>query len=311
MSDRILFVDDEPSALEAFTRVLHGAFDVRTAISGGEGLVTMQKDGPFAIVISDMRMPGMNGADFLAKARQLAPQTVRMLLTGHADMHDAIDAVNRGQILHFLTKPCPRDVLVAAINSGLDQYHAAAEEKNLAQKARSAERSRIDWDAADSNRGDRFESPLGLPGPDDARAFLMPFLGKEEQQYVVMFRLPVLGTVEHRYGEQGALEYLRIVCGYLQQALRAGDRLFHWRRDVVMAVVQRYIVPSAVRMEMERLIAETRGYVIEIQGRPTMIACLITFDLLPVAQFGDYAAFSDACNASLASRPPEPAGVQG
>ncbi|MGA8162765.1 MAG: response regulator, partial [Acidobacteriaceae bacterium] len=257
MSDRILFVDDEPSALEGLTRLLHGKFDVRTAISGGEGLVKIQKDGPFAIVISDMRMPGMNGADFLAKARQLAPHTVRMLLTGHADMHDAIDAVNRGNILHFLTKPCPRDVLVAAINSGLDQYHAIVEERSLAQKARAAEHSRIDWDAADPGRGNDFESPAGLPGPRDAREFLTPLLGKEAQQYIVLFRLPVLSTVERRYGERGALEYLHIVLGYLQQALRSGDRLFHFRRDVVMAVVQRYIAPSAVRMEMERLIAET------------------------------------------------------
>lgn len=310
MSDRILFVDDDPSALEGFTRVLHGKFDVRTAISGGEGLVKLQKDGPFAIVISDMRMPGMNGADFLAEARQAAPQTVRMLLTGHADMHSAIEAVNRGQILHFLTKPCPRDVLVAAINSGLDQYHTVVEERSLAQKARAQERSRIDWDATDPARGDDFESPAGLPGPRDARAFLTPLLGKDAQQYVVLFRFPVLRTVERRYGEGGALEYLRIAVGHLQQALRAGDRLFHWRRDVVMAVVQRYIAPSAVRMEMERLIAETRGYVIEIHGRPTMIACLITFELLPVSQFTDYDAVIGACNTRLAAGAPEPAGVQ-
>lgn len=311
MNDKILFVDDEPSALEGFTRVLHGKFDVRTAISGGEGLVKIQKDGPFAIVISDMRMPGMSGADFLAQVRQVAPETVRMLLTGHADMHSAIDAVNRGNVLHFLTKPCPRDVLVAAISSGLDQYHLAMEEKSLVQKARAAERSRVDWDAADPGRGSDFESPAGLPGPSDAREFLAPLLGKDPQRYIVLFRLPVLRTVEHRYGEPGALEYLRIAIGYLQQALRAGDRLFHLRRDIMMAVVQRSIAPSAVRTEMERLIADTRGYVIEVQNRPTMVACLITFDLLPALQFRDYEALMEACKTTLSTRAPEPAGVVG
>jgi YesN/AraC family two-component response regulator len=310
MNDKILFVDDEPSALEGFTRVLHGKFDVRTAISGGEGLVKIQKDGPFAIVISDMRMPGMNGADFLAEVRQIAPQTVRMLLTGHADMHSAIDAVNRGNILHFLTKPCPREVLVAAISSGLDQYHMAMEEKGLIQKARAAERSRIDWDAADPGRGNEFESPAGLPGPRDARAFLAPLIGADTQHYVVLFRLPVLRTVEHRYGEAGVTEYIRIAAGFLQQSLRAGDRLFHWRRDVLMAVLERRIAPSAVRMEMERLIADTRSYVIEVQGRRTMIACLITFDLFPPSQFANFDALVEACNACLGSRTPETAGVR-
>jgi hypothetical protein len=235
--------------------------------------------------------------------RQRAPHTVRMLLTGHADMHDAIDAVNRGNILHFLTKPCPRDVLIAAINSGLDQYHISMEEKSLMQKARAAQRSRVDWDADDSGKGDGFESPAGLPGPKEAKAFLTPLVGKDSTSYIVVLRLSVLRTVELRYGEGFALEYLRSAIGFLQQTLRSGDRLFHCRRDVVMAVVQRFIAPSAVRTEMDRLIADTRRYVIEVQGRPTMIACLITFDLLPASQFANFDALMEACNSSHAAEP--------
>jgi len=309
MSDKILFVDDEPSALAGFSRALHGKFDIRTAISGGEGLVRVQEEGPFAVVVSDMRMPGMSGADFLAEVRRIAPQTVRMLLTGHADMHSAMDAVNRGQILHFLTKPCPRDVLIAAINSGLDQYHAAVEEKSLAEKGRAAERSHIDWDAADADQSDAFESFAGLPGPKEAKAYLTPLVGRDSQCYVAMLRLSVLRTVELRYGESFAQEYLRIAAGYLQQALRTGDRLFHWRREVLMAVLQRHIAPHAVRMEMERLVADTRSFVIEVQERRTMIACLITFDLVPVSQFADYDALISGCSTGLASHAPEPAGA--
>jgi len=310
MRAKILFVDDEPSALEGFTRTLHGKFDIRTAISGGEGLVRIGEEGPFAVVVSDMRMPGMSGGDFLAEVRRIAPQTVRMLLTGYADMHSAMDAVNRGQILHFLTKPCPRDVLIAALNSGLDQYHAAVEEKSLVDKGRAAERTHIDWDAADGDRGNDFESLAGLPGPKEAKAFLSPLAGKDPQRYVAVLRLSVLRTVELRYGESFAQEYLRIAAGYLQQALRTGDRLFHWRRDVLMAVLERHIAPHAVRMEMERLVADTRSFVIEVQERRTMIACLITFELFPLSQFADYDALVGACRTGLASHAPEPAGVQ-
>jgi ActR/RegA family two-component response regulator/GGDEF domain-containing protein len=309
VSDKILFVDDEPSALEGFQRILHRRFDIRTAISGGEGLVTIDRDGPFAVVISDMRMPGMSGADFLAQVRKRAPETVRMLLTGHADLHSAMDAVNRGNILHFLTKPCERDVLVAAINSGLDQYHVAMAEKALARKGQLLEGSRGNWEADDPWQGDSFVSPSGLPGPALGKKYLEPLVGADAQCYVVLLRLPVLQTVEQRYGENAAGEYLRVVSGFLQQTLQAGDRLFHWRRDVLMAVLRRQITPSAVRMEIERLIAETRGYIIEVHGKPMMIACLITFELLPAVQFAGYGELAAACESRITGRVPEPAGA--
>ena len=308
VSDKILFVDDEPSALEGYQRVLHRKFEVRTATSGGEGLVRIEKDGPFAVVISDMRMPGMNGAEFLARVREMAPETVRMLLTGHADLHAAIEAVNRGRILHFLTKPCEREVLVAAIHSGLDQYHATMGDKELARKARVADALGIDWEAA-ARQQEAFESPAGLPGSEQARAYLEPLAGRDGQVFVVVFRLPVLETVGRRYGESAATEYLRLAAGFLQQALRAGDRIFHWQREVLLAVVRRHISAEAVKMEMERLIAETRGHIIEVQGRPMMIACLITFDLVPAGQFAGAGELLAACQARAAGHGAESAGA--
>ncbi|MGA8109318.1 MAG: response regulator [Acidobacteriaceae bacterium] len=308
MSDKILFVDDESSALDGFRRVLHGSFNVCTAGSGGEGLMTLDRDGPFAVVVSDMRMPGMDGAEFLARVRQKAPHTVRMLLTGHADLRAAMDAVNRGQILHFLTKPCPRAVLVAALNSGLDQYHASVEENELANRARSMQR-RIDWSAATPSDWDQFQSPAGLPGPSLAKTCLEPLVGKDAQIYTVLLRLPVLDTVEQRYGEGAAVDYFRTAAGFLQHSLSAGDRLFHWRREILLAVLRRYISPAAVRMEIDRLIAETRGYIIEVHNKPTMIACLITFDILPAAQFSGFAEWLATFEARCSGQPADGAGA--
>lgn len=299
MSDKILFVDDEAAALDGFRRILHRDFDVRTAASGGEGLMTLDREGPFAVVVSDMRMPGMSGAEFLARVRDKAPDAVRMMLTGHADLSAAMEAVNRGRILHFLTKPCPKTVLVAAINSGLDQYHALVEEKELARQARLMQRTEMDWSAAAPSQWEQFRSPIGLPGPAEARTCLEPLIGSDAQTYTVLLRMPVLDTVEQRYGQSATAAYLSTVAGFLQHALSAGDRLFHWKRDLFVAVLRRYISASAVRMEIERLIADTRGYIIEVQGKPTMVACLITFDLLPAAQFAGFAewlaAFTRLC----------------
>jgi CheY-like chemotaxis protein len=310
MSDKILFVDDESSALDGFRRILHGSFDVTTAGSGGEGLMTLDRDGPFAVVVSDMRMPGMSGAEFLARVRQKAPDTVRMMLTGQADLHSAMEAVNRGHILHFLTKPCPKTVLVAAINSGLDQYHTLVEVKELAGKARAMECTRVNWSAAPPPQWEQFRSPIGLPGPSEAKACLEPLIGQDSQLYTVLLRMPVLDTVEQRYGQSATGSYLSTVAGFLQNALAAGDRLFHWRRDILLALVRRYISPSAVRKEIERIVGDTRGYIIEIQGKPTMVACLLTFDLLPAAQFPGFAewlaTFESHCEHPVAEVAAEP-----
>lgn len=135
-TDRILFVDDEEGVLDGYKRMLHGEFDVDTAVGAERGLAAIQLLGPYAIVISDMRMPGMNGAEFLAQVRQTAPNTVRMLLTGYQDLSRAIEAVNDGQIFRYLTKPCEKGDMVHAIVLGLAHYRSNAEREELVKEAR-------------------------------------------------------------------------------------------------------------------------------------------------------------------------------
>jgi response regulator RpfG family c-di-GMP phosphodiesterase len=131
MSCKILFVDDEPSILEGYKRMLHRDFQVDTAASGIEGLTLIRDHGPYSIVISDMRMPGMNGAEFLAQVRQTSPDTVRMLLTGFTDIDAAIEAVNQGNIFRLLAKPCGKESMLDAINAGVYQYRLVMVEKEL------------------------------------------------------------------------------------------------------------------------------------------------------------------------------------
>jgi len=131
MTDKILFVDDEPAVLEGYKRVLHNDFQAETAIGGEEAIATVVQSGPFAVVVSDMRMPGMDGVQLLARLREIAPDTVRVILTGYADMQSAIDAVNEGRIFRFLTKPCEARVLKLALNACLMQYQLVTAEKGL------------------------------------------------------------------------------------------------------------------------------------------------------------------------------------
>jgi ActR/RegA family two-component response regulator len=134
MPAKILLVDDEPAVLAGYERSLYREFKVDTATGGELGLQAMLRSGPYAVIVSDMRMPGMSGAQFLAKARKSAPDTVRMLLTGYTDLGAAMEAVNEGNIFRFLTKPCAKDVLVAAINSGVEQNELIRSERELLEQ---------------------------------------------------------------------------------------------------------------------------------------------------------------------------------
>ncbi|MGA2348973.1 MAG: response regulator [Terracidiphilus sp.] len=302
MVEKILFVDDEPSVLDGYRRMLRREFEVDTAVGGQEGLAKIHDFGPYSVVISDMRMPGMNGAQFLAQVRKNTPDTIRMLLTGYTDINAAIDAVNEGKIFRFLTKPCAKESLVEAINLGLVEYRSVKAEKELIKKAKIVERATSDSDHADARRWDNFESPTGLPGPSQAKAHLVPRCGVDSQCYVVLFRLPVQQTIEERYGDEASNDYLNFIAQFLMQALRSEDRLFHWRPDVLMAVVQRLNSAFSMRMEMARLIMASREYMIETDGRSIMIANLITFDSFPASQFSTFDDMLVAFDAKLMAK---------
>ncbi len=131
MNEKILFVDDDPNILDAYRRKLRGVLHVETAEGGAEGLRVVMERGPFAVVVADMRMPGMDGVEFLARVKDIAPETVRMMLTGNADINVAMQAVNEGNIFRFLTKPCPPDILGNALIAAIRQYRLVTAEKEL------------------------------------------------------------------------------------------------------------------------------------------------------------------------------------
>jgi len=131
MSENILLVDDEPNVLDAYRRNLRKQFNIVTATGGAEALAAMHSQGPFAVVVSDMRMPEMDGVEFLMKAKQLAPDTVRLMLTGNADQQTAIDAVNKGDVFRFLNKPCEPEDMANSLNDAIKQHHLIRAEKEV------------------------------------------------------------------------------------------------------------------------------------------------------------------------------------
>jgi response regulator RpfG family c-di-GMP phosphodiesterase len=131
---RVLCVDDERMVLEGLALHLKRRFEVEMAENGLQGLEAIVRGGDFAVVISDMRMPGMNGAEFLSRVREIAPDTVRVLLTGHADMDSALAAINQGQIFRFLTKPCPAPLMLETVSAAAEHYRLVEAEKVLLEQ---------------------------------------------------------------------------------------------------------------------------------------------------------------------------------
>jgi DNA-binding NtrC family response regulator len=131
MTDRILFVDDEPNVLSSIRRSLRNKFSVETAGGGDEALRKLRTDEEYAVIVSDMRMPGMSGVEFLAEAKKLAPNSVRLMLTGNADQQTAVDAVNVGDVFRFLNKPCQGDELSKSLTVAVRQYQLITAEKEL------------------------------------------------------------------------------------------------------------------------------------------------------------------------------------
>jgi len=130
----ILCVDDEPKVLEALALNLRRHYRVSTAGNGQAGLAIIDGDDPPAVVVSDMRMPEMDGAAFLSQVKERSPDTVRLLLTGQADLDSAIAAVNHGQVFRFLTKPCKAQSFLAAIEAAANQHRLITAEKELLEK---------------------------------------------------------------------------------------------------------------------------------------------------------------------------------
>lgn len=131
---RILCVDDEPNVLDGLRRNLRHSFDVTTETEPAKALELARRGGPFAVVVSDLRMPEMDGIEFLKRMTTAAPDAVRVLLSGNADLDAAIAAVNEGSVFRFLSKPCPAGVLLRSLTACAEQHHLIVSERVLLEE---------------------------------------------------------------------------------------------------------------------------------------------------------------------------------
>ena len=132
--EKILFVDDDPAVLQGYQRLLHDSFRVDTAVGCKGAAISLTFKGPYAVVVSDMRMPEMDGLAVFAQARKISPATVRILLTGKTALDSAMSAINDSNIFRFLTKPCPKEKFSAVLTAAIHQYRLLTTEKDIVEK---------------------------------------------------------------------------------------------------------------------------------------------------------------------------------
>src|SRR5436190_22647354 len=131
----ILVVDDEPEILFSLRALLRRDFEVHTAESGAQALEVL-REHPVHVIMTDQRMPEMTGVELLSRARGACPEAVRVIFTGYADLKAVIDAVNRGEIFRYLTKPWDPDDLCLVLREACEHYEALAERRRLLAELR-------------------------------------------------------------------------------------------------------------------------------------------------------------------------------
>ena len=134
MAEKILLVDDDSNILDGYRRSLSREFLMETAQGGEQALKLVAGNGPYAVVVSDMRMPGMDGIQLLSRIKVQSPDTIRVMLTGNAEIETAINAINEGSIFRFLTKPCSKEMMAKTLTAALVQYRLVTAERQLLEQ---------------------------------------------------------------------------------------------------------------------------------------------------------------------------------
>lgn len=283
MVEKILFVDDEPAVLDGYMRLLHREFKITKAVGAKEGLMSLLSEGPYAVVVSDMRMPEMNGAQFLAEVRRRSPNTVRMLLTGYADIEDAIQAVNEGNITRFLSKPCEKSVLVDAVNAGLAQYRTVAAERELVEKVR--ELAPAGPATAPPAEG---AAPVDLLDASQGRFHFAALLAAKTPFYAVILRMDGVRSILQRYGNSVVDDYLHETARELAKKLAPRDRLYRCDRDTILAFIQNSLPPLAMRAELAHILDGVGDFIFSYREWSTVIPRRMSVHALPGLQFSSF-----------------------
>lgn len=299
---RLLCVDDDVMVLSALQRQLRKQFEVVGALGGDKALQVLQERGPFAVVVSDLQMPGMNGLEFLARAREAAPDTVRMVLTGKADLDTAIRAVNEGIVFRFLTKPCEGDTLASSVKTAVEQYELARKRSAFLEGISSQVRATLtemDSQAEESRRRElpgvephvrermeedsHFDPSSGLPNAAQAEAAISAILESGDSMAVAVFCVQRMGFTLSRYGKAVCAKVLLVSGQHLASALESHSAtLFRWKGPAFVALIPNEKTALALKNDLQVSTSLVRDQYIEGPWRTIYLPIRMSVDVFPV-----------------------------
>lgn len=205
MDEKILLVDDDPMVLSSYRRSLR-EFSIETACGAWEALGKVLSGQPYAVVLSDLRMPEIDGLSLLHRIHETSPNTVKMILTGNPDLKTAIGAINEGNVFRYLEKPCSTEILVSALQDGVKEYKRLISQKVLLARASAGGTMPVFADASPKRgplgSGDRVVVTAdGMrQGQHGIIEEVLPALGGNETYQVCIVEFPSMpGSPKERY----------------------------------------------------------------------------------------------------------------
>jgi diguanylate cyclase (GGDEF)-like protein len=254
----ILCVDDEPQILEGLRPTLSKKYLVKTAASGSAALGILRTTPTITVIISDMRMPSMNGAQFLSASRQIVPNARRILLTGHADVATALAAVNEGGICRLLTKPCPVAEVIEAIDEAIADCDAEARER--AKLRRIAERDVLGRDAL-----------TGLASRNSLIERLDSYKGRRrtgEWPTEVLFCIEIANVDELADGYESATtdQAMHVVVARLREIFDPVECLARYKLNTFVAVMNLEDSSDAAAEQLAQRVVRALDHPIAVEG---------------------------------------------
>ncbi len=264
IENKILFVDDEEYLLSSIERQLRNQFNIQTCSSAAEALDCIKKNN-YSVIVADYHMPGMNGVEFLAKTKVIAPRTVRILFTGKADLNVAISAVNEGHVFKFLSKPYSTEKLISVLRQALGHY------KMFVQ-------------AAQNEFMALHDTLTGLPN----RVYLLQKLtdalamGKRTKTQVGVLFLDLDGfkAVNDQFGHETGDKLLKMAAQIFKGSIRETDSVGRFGGDEFIVILQSLNVGREAGISAQRII-DSFSDAIEIDTNKCRIGTSIGISIFP------------------------------
>lgn len=295
MERTLLLVDDEEDIGAALTRLLRPyGYKILRAKSGREGLALLAQHEA-GVVVSDQRMPAMTGVEFLTQVRELYPNTVRIVLSGYADLNSVTEAINRGAIYKFLTKPWDNETLCANIMEAFRHYELTLEKEQLLRDIQSANdllaQVNLEWSDAVLQRDNQIKHISGhnpLTDLPNRRLFLerldqeLTHAQRDDLLVAVMFiNLNRFQQVNSSFGHATGDLLLKAVAGRLRKHARAGDTVAHLGGDEFGFILTEVKGAQDAAGAAQKLIDTFAREPVSVDGKEIFVTACIGIGLYP------------------------------